>query len=76
MNRKVIIGGLTGAASGALYGAIGASAGKGSDKPVLKGAATSALVGGVLSTAAWAIIFSEEELAALEASEVSEASFP
>ena len=56
MNR-IVVGGLSGLASGALYGAIGAGvAGGARDNPVLKGAAVSGLVGGVLATVTWAII--------------------
>jgi hypothetical protein len=56
MNR-IVVGGLSGLASGALYGAIGAGVAEGArDKPVLKGAAVSGIVGGVLATVTWAII--------------------
>lgn len=59
MNR-VIAGGLGGLAGGALYGAIGASVGRDADNPVLKGAIVSGLVGGTLSTVAWALIVGQQ----------------
>ena len=76
MNR-VVIGGLSGLASGALYGAIGASVGRDADTPVLKGAVVSGLVGGTLATVAWALIVgrqAEQQLAASGAP--SEVYFP
>ena len=54
--NKILFGGLSGLASGALYGAIGAAAGKGAESPVLKGAVVAGGVGGVLATVTWAII--------------------
>jgi len=66
MNR-VVIGGLSGLVGGALYGALGAGVGRDADNPVLKGAVVSGLVGGTISTVAWALIGqrqAEQQLAA------------
>ena len=56
MNR-ILVGGLSGLASGMLYGAIGASvAGAARTKPVLQGAVVSSVIGGTLATVATAIL--------------------
>lgn len=69
MNRT-IVGGLSGFAGGALYGALGAGVGRDADNPVLKGAVVSGLVGGVISTVVWAIIDQRQTEQQLESAEV------
>lgn len=59
MNR-ILIGGLSGLAGGALYGAIGAGVGQKARNPVLKGALVSGVVGGTLSTLIMAVAVSNQ----------------